>query len=225
MFIPNNYIFLMKSVIFTIFFAILSQEAHQNLMWKIVTSSNLNPLLKFYFYSPILANNNMLLKIYYENIVVEFLSCHFFFLYYFSILSFYHPYVSFFFLLIFLHHTRIPIYPYPLPFFFSTFHFPKPPSLFLSPALFLNFFFFFIFYLIPTHYPAFSIIRNRERGRERNNRWVRWLCSAAPSALPPPLVFRPTATCRPPHHQLGQIGLFLFLFFFFIFACSDLTLF
>ena len=48
--------FLIKSVIFTIFFAILSQESHQNLMWKVVTSSNLNPLLKLYFYSPILAN-------------------------------------------------------------------------------------------------------------------------------------------------------------------------
>ena len=59
----------MKNVIFTTFFAILSQESHQNLIWKIVTSSNLNPLLKLYFYSPILANNNMLLKIYCENIM------------------------------------------------------------------------------------------------------------------------------------------------------------
>ena len=47
--------FSMKSVIFTIFFAILLQESHQNLMWKVVTSSNLNPLLKLFFYSPILA--------------------------------------------------------------------------------------------------------------------------------------------------------------------------
>ena len=38
-------------------------------MWKVVTSSNLNPPLKLFFYSPILINNNLLLKIYYENIV------------------------------------------------------------------------------------------------------------------------------------------------------------
>ena len=48
--------FSIKSIIFTIFFAILSQESHQNLMWKVVTSSNLNPPLKLYFHSPILAN-------------------------------------------------------------------------------------------------------------------------------------------------------------------------
>ena len=46
-------------------------------MWKVVTSSNLNPLLKLFFYSPILANNNLLLKIYCENIVVAFLNCDF----------------------------------------------------------------------------------------------------------------------------------------------------
>ena len=39
-------------------------------MWKVVTSSNLNPLLKLFFYSPILTNNNLLLKIYCENIIV-----------------------------------------------------------------------------------------------------------------------------------------------------------
>ena len=71
----------------------------------------------------------MLFKIYSKNIVVVF--------------PFFHPYVSFFFLLFFLHHTRIPIYLHPLPLFFSTFHLiPEPPSLFLSLALFLIFFFF-----------------------------------------------------------------------------------
>ena len=64
----------MKNVIFITFFAILSQESHQNLMWKVVTSFNLNTLLKLFFYSPILTNNNLLLKIYYENIVVAFLN-------------------------------------------------------------------------------------------------------------------------------------------------------
>ena len=63
-------------VISTIFFAIFLQESHQNLMWKIVTGFNLNPLLKLFFYSSILANNNLLLKIYCENIVVVFLNCH-----------------------------------------------------------------------------------------------------------------------------------------------------
>ena len=71
--------FSMKCVISTTFFTILSQESHQNLMWKVVTSSNLNPSLKLFFYSLILANNNLLLKVYCENIVVTFLNCHFLF--------------------------------------------------------------------------------------------------------------------------------------------------
>ena len=71
--------FSIKNIIFTIFFTILSQESYQNLMWKVVISSNLNPPLKLFFYSPILANNNLLLKIYCENIVVTFLNCNFFF--------------------------------------------------------------------------------------------------------------------------------------------------
>ena len=77
-------------------------------MWKIISSFNLNSLLKLFFYSSILANNKLLLKIYCKNIMVTFLNgiFHFF-------LSFYHPYISFSFsfsfLLIFLHHTGIPI--------------------------------------------------------------------------------------------------------------------
>ena len=43
-------------------------------MWKVVTSSNLNSPLKLFFYSPILTNNNLLLEIYYKNIVVTFLN-------------------------------------------------------------------------------------------------------------------------------------------------------
>ena len=54
-------------------------KSHQNFMWKVVTSSNLNPPLKLFFYSPILANNNLLLKIYCENIMVVFLNCLFLF--------------------------------------------------------------------------------------------------------------------------------------------------
>ena len=77
----------MKNVISTIFFVILSQESYQNFMWKVVINYNLNPPLKLFFYSQILANNNLLLKIYCENIVVTFLNCNFFFIYYFSKLN------------------------------------------------------------------------------------------------------------------------------------------
>ena len=77
-------------------------------MWKVVTSSNLNPPLKLFFYSPILTNNNLLLKIYCENIVVVF--------------PFFHSYVSFFFLFFFscffsVPHTYTHI-SHPLLFFF-----------------------------------------------------------------------------------------------------------
>ena len=118
----------MRSVIFTTFFAIFSQESRQNLMWKVVTSSNLNPLLKLFFYSPILANNNILLKIYCENIVVAFFNCHFLFfiLFFLSISSIR---FFFFFLFFFLHHTCIPT---------------------LAP-------FFFFFYLIPDHFLHLSL--------------------------------------------------------------------
>ena len=69
----------MRSIISTTFFTIFSQESQQNLMWKVVTSSNLNPPLKLFFYSLKLANNNFFLKIYCENIVVAFFNCHFLF--------------------------------------------------------------------------------------------------------------------------------------------------
>ena len=61
-------------------------------------SFNLNLPLKLFFYSPILTNNNLLLKIYCKNIVIAFLNCHFlFFLYYFSFLNFIHTgFFSFF---------------------------------------------------------------------------------------------------------------------------------
>ena len=77
-------------------------------MWKVVTNSNLNSPLKLFFYLPILTNNNLLLKIYYENIVIAFLNCHFLFLYYFSFLNYIHTFL-FFFSWFFLHHTRIPL--------------------------------------------------------------------------------------------------------------------
>ena len=146
----------------------------------------------------------MLLKIYYENIVVAFLNCYFLFfillLLFFSI----HPYVSFlFFSLVFSPpHTSTHSYLHPLLFFSTSFSFStwlQNLSLFLSLALSFSTFFFF-FYLIPEHSLALCVIRNRERGRERKNKreillapplieghrpaknW-RSLCQAAPSAL------------------------------------------
>ena len=203
----------MKNVISTTLFEILSQESHQNLIWKVVTSSNLNPPLKLYFYSPILANNNMLLKIYYENIVVAFLNCIFPFF-----LSIIHTFPFSFFFFFFFSLDFSPPHTYthylhPLLFFFSTFHFiPKPPSLFLSLALFLYFFFFF-FYLILKHYPTLSVIRNGERGRERKNRWVRWLRFVVPSLHSLCRCAAATA-CLPP--QRSPDGRWLVSFFFFL---------
>ena len=42
------------------------------------------------------------------------------------------------------------------------------------------------------------------------------------SALPPPLVFRPTTTCRPPHHQAGSDRLLFSFSFSFFFSFSYL---
>ena len=78
-------------------------------MWKVVTSFNLNLLLKLSFYSPILTDNNLLLKIYCYNIVkilwLHFSIKIFYFLYYFSFLSFH--FIHTFFLSFFLLHTRL----------------------------------------------------------------------------------------------------------------------
>ena len=82
-------------------------------MWKVITSSNLNPPLKLFFYSPILTNNNLLLKIYCENIVATFLKI-FYFLYYFSFLSlhFIHTFFLFFFLVFLLHTLSLSLSPF-----------------------------------------------------------------------------------------------------------------
>ena len=65
-------------------------------IWKVVTNFNLNPPLKLFFYLPILTNNNLLLKIYYENIVATFFKI-FYPLYYFSCLSLHFIHTFFFF--------------------------------------------------------------------------------------------------------------------------------
>ena len=94
------------------------------------TSSNLNLLLKLFFYSPILANNNLLLKIYCENIVVTFLNCHFFFFLFFSFLNFIHT-VYFIYLLFQIH--------------FSTASLSSSPS-HLNIIFFIHYFFLIIIY-------------------------------------------------------------------------------
>ena len=117
-------------------------------MWKVITSSNLNPPLKLVFYSPILTNNNLLLKIYCENIVVTFLNQDFLFfiLFLFSLISF-HPYVSFFFL-VFLLHTPCPISIPPLLLFSFS---PLFKNILASLSLSLSLSVFYLFYLIPEH--------------------------------------------------------------------------
>ena len=132
----------MKSVIFTTFFTILLQESHQNFIWKVVTSFNVNPPLKLFFYLLILANNNLLLKIYYENIVIAFLNCHFLFLYYFSFLNYIHTFL-FFFLLVFSPPHTYPthIFIYTSLSFSSSFQISLSPALSLKLSLFLLFLF------------------------------------------------------------------------------------
>ena len=72
-------------------------------MWKVVTSSNLNPLFKLFFYLLISTNNNLSLKIYFENIVVMLLNFDFSFLVLFSFLSLVFFFIhTFFFLFYFL---------------------------------------------------------------------------------------------------------------------------
>ena len=102
-------------------------------MWEVVTSFSLNLSLKLFFYSLILTNNNLLLKIYYENIVKILWQ------YFHSFIHMFPFFFSFFF-------CTTHVYPYisSSPFFFSTFHFQNLPLYFffqLSP--FLLFFFSF----------------------------------------------------------------------------------
>ena len=168
----------MKSVIFTTFFAILSQESYQNLMWKVDTSFNLNLPLKLFFYSSILANNNLLLKIYCENIVVTFLNCHFLFFILFF-LSLFHSY--FFFPWFFLHHTCIPLLSLSTLLFLFLVHYRSLSSaISLSLSLSLSLFLLFLFPLDSrTLSPSISHkqilshthIDHRQRSGDRRYAW------------------------------------------------------
>ena len=125
-------------------------------MWKVVTSSNLNPPLKLFFYSPILTNNNLLLKIYCENIVATFLKI-FSSLYYFSFLSlhfihmFFFFFFSFFFLVFLLHTLSLSLSPLfyliclPHSRTFQASSTSKHSS--HSPTLYLSFSIIYLFYL------------------------------------------------------------------------------
>ena len=93
----------------------------------------MNSPLKLFFYLSILANNNILLKIYCENNEVAFLNCDFFYsLYYFSFLSS----ISFF---LFLFSC-----------FFSCTH--------VYPLLSLSTILIFLFYFIPEHILQLSFL-------------------------------------------------------------------
>ena len=97
----------------TTFFTILLQ---QNLCEKLQSSSNLNPPLKLFFYSPILTNNNLLLKIYCDSI------SHLGFFIFYIIFPFFHfMFIHTFFFSCFLPPHKGPIsYIYP-PFFYFLF--------------------------------------------------------------------------------------------------------
>ena len=116
-------------------------------MWKVVTSSNLNSLFKLFFYLPISTNNNLLLKIYCENIIIMFLNFDFLFLILFSFLSlvfFFHPYLFFFscfFSSTYAHLPPISIFTLCLTFCFSSY------LQNISPLLPL----FFVLFLLHTH--------------------------------------------------------------------------
>ena len=116
-------------------------------MWKVVTNSNLNPPLKLFFYSPILINNNMFLKIYCKNIVVTFINYDFLFIMLFLLSQpSFHQYVflfvSFFF---FFSSTHVVLISIPLLLFSLSFkNVPGAAFIldFFSPALSLSFFFY-----------------------------------------------------------------------------------
>ena len=171
-------------------------------MWKVVTNSNLNPPLKLFFYSPILTNNNLLLKIYCENIVVAFLDQDFlFFILFLLCLISFHPYISFLFFLFFSStHVVLSLSPPPPFIFFFSFiqeHSNSSHSLsFFSSSLSLS------LYLIPKHS---SPMQSRQ-------------VIFVPKQLAQP---KAVTHLRPQHSPNGSDG-FCLLSFFLFFFCYDL---
>ena len=162
-------------------------------MWKVVISSNLNPLLKLFFYSLILTNNNLLLKIYCENIIKILWQ-------YFSIRIF--LFFILFFFLSFHFHPRFISF-----FSFSCF---SPPHKTHNPPSF-----YFLFHLknIPAHHIREERQREREREREIGLGLHRMHLHRRSSIS--------TAARHPPHQSTwvrsacSFFFLFLFLFLFF----------
>ena len=131
-------------------------KVFENIVIKIDTGFNLNVLLKLFFslskkiifFSPILANNNLPLKIYCKSIV-KILWYHFLFFFFLFFPSFFilHTHTAFLFLLFpfFYSSTHVPLHFS----FFTSFLFcnlPLPPnSRTFQLSFFLFFFFFFSF--------------------------------------------------------------------------------
>ena len=187
-------------------------------MQKVITSSNLNPPLKLFFYSLILTNNNLLLKIYCKNIVVVFFNQDFLFFILFFFLSFhFHPYTfhfffSFFFFLflVFLLHTSVQS---------------------LSPLLLFSF--------SPQEHSSNLTIyftsKKRERERERetaahppsHHHWrsrslkgQSWWRSVF--TMQHYHIRRPTTACPSPHLQAGSDQLVLFFLFSYLLVLIQL---
>ena len=180
-------------------------------MWKVITSSNLNPPLKSFFYSPILTNNNLLLKIYCENIVVIFFNQDFlFFILFFFLLFHFHPYTfhfffSFFFFLFFYSTQVSSVHSYLyLPFLYFLFHLKNIPA---------------------TAFTSHHRERERERESERERERVLLVCrptaggdrgrqkDKAGGDWHSPYNTTTSAAHPPPHHQAGSDRLVLFFFF------------
>ena len=140
-------------------------------MWKVITSSNLNPPWNFFFffYLPILTNNDLLPKIYYENIVKILCSISqlgFFILYiifpffHFTLIHTFH----FFFFYFFSPPDTCPLSLSPLLLFCFSSSFKNIPacshSLFFSPAL--SFFLFFFSFLLDSRTFTSSLYKERK---------------------------------------------------------------
>ena len=160
-------------------------------MWKVVTSSNLNPPLKLFFYSLILTNNNLLLKIYCENIVKilwQYFSIRiFYFLYYFSSFHFIFIHISFFFSFFFFFFFS----------FFSSTQDTQPP--------------FFLFSFSPQQHSSASHQRERERGLGLHRMHLHRRSNHCSNIS--------TAARHPPHQSAWVRSTRSFFFFFFFHIC------
>ena len=147
-------------------------------MWKVVTIFNLNLSLKLFFYSPILTNNNLLLKIYCEKYYGSIFQLGFFIFYivflpFISFSSTFHFFFSFFFFL-----------------FFSSTIMSSPP--------------FFIFFFTSRTFQHLTFAshqreRERERERERLSKGQSWWRLAF--TMQQYHVRHPTTARCPPHHR------------------------